>query len=54
MIQQDGEAFRLLEATIDDLNRAIRDGKTTGVAVVQHYIDRVRVYNGVSSVLVTE
>ena len=45
--------FRLEEATIDDLHQAIRDGRTTCVAVVQQYIDRVRAYNGVSSMLVT-
>ena len=48
------EQFRLEEATIDDLHRAIRDGRTTCVAVVRHYIERVRAYNGVSSMLVTE
>jgi amidase len=53
MTQQDDEPFRLEEATIDDLHQAIRDGRTTCVAVVQHYIDRVRAYNGVSSILVT-
>ena len=45
--------FRLEEATIDDLHRAIQAGKTTVVGVVQHYIDRVRKYNGVASTLVT-
>src|ERR671921_429740 len=46
--------FRLEEATIDDLHQAIRAGQTTCVEVVQHYIDRVRAYNGVSTMLVTE
>ena len=46
--------FRLEEATIDELQRAIRTGETTVVAVVQHYIDRARAYNGVASALVTE
>ena len=46
--------FRLEEATIDELHRAIRAGETTVVAVVRHYIDRVRAYNGVASALVTE
>src|ERR1700758_1545804 len=46
--------FRLEEATIDELHEAIRAGRTTCVAVVQHYIDRARAYNGVASVLVTE
>jgi amidase len=46
--------FRLEEATIDDLHQAIRAGQTTCVEVVQHYINRVRAYNGVSTMLVTE
>jgi Asp-tRNA(Asn)/Glu-tRNA(Gln) amidotransferase A subunit family amidase len=46
--------FRLEEATIDELHAAIKAGKTTCVAVVRHYIDRVRAYNGVASMLVTE
>ena len=46
--------FRLEEATIDDLHRAIRAGRTTCVAVVEHYLARVRAYNGVASLLVTE
>jgi amidase len=54
MTPQPGEPFRLEEATIDDLHQAIRDGRTTCVAVVEHYIQRVRSYNGVSSMLVTE
>jgi amidase len=49
-----GKPFRLEEATIDELHEAIRAGRTTCVAVVQHYIDRARAYNGVASVLVTE
>ena len=53
MPQRTAEPFRLEEATIDDLHQALRDGATTCVAVVQHYIDRVRAYNGVSSMLVT-
>ena len=47
-------AFRLEEATIDELHQAIRSGRTTCVTVVQHYIDRVRAFNGVASALVTE
>src|SRR5579875_3795507 len=46
--------FRLEEATIAELNRALQQGRTTCVQVVQHYIDRVRAYNGVASLLVTE
>src|SRR5580704_16735330 len=48
------QPFRLEEATIDDLHRAIRAGRTTCVAVVEHYLARVRAYNGVASQLVTE
>src|ERR1700742_1122756 len=45
--------FRLEEATIADLHEAIRSGATTVTAVVQHYLARVRKYNGVASMLVT-
>jgi len=48
------EPFRLDEATIEELHAAIQAGRTTCVAVVQHYIARVRAYNGVASLLVTE
>ena len=48
------EPFRLEEATIDELHEAIKAGRTTCVAVVRHYIERARAYNGVASVLVTE
>ena len=47
-------SFRLEEATIDDLHRAIQAGQITCVEIVQRYIDRVRAYNGVPSHLVTE
>src|SRR6185436_13935044 len=47
------KAFRLEEATIAELHQAIRAGRTTLVDVVQGYLARVRVYNGVASVLVT-
>jgi len=46
--------FRLEEATIGDLHEAIKAGKTTCVDVVQRYIARVRAFNGVCSMLVTE
>jgi Asp-tRNA(Asn)/Glu-tRNA(Gln) amidotransferase A subunit family amidase len=46
--------FRLEEATIDELHQAIKDGRTTCLAVVRHYIDRVRAFNGVASALVTQ
>ncbi len=47
------EPFRLEEATIDELHRAIRAGRTTVVSIVEHYIARARAYNGVASALVT-
>ncbi len=47
-------AFQLEEATIDQLHAAIRAGQITLTEVVQRYIARVRAYNGVSSMLVTE
>lgn len=45
--------FRVEEATIDELHRAIREGRTTCVDVVKQYIARARAYNGPSSLLVT-
>lgn len=48
------ELFRLEEATIGELHQALLAGETTCLAVVQRYLDRVRAYNGVASMLVTE
>jgi amidase len=48
------QQFCLEEATIDELHRAIMSGEATCVSVVRHYLDRVRAFNGVASVLVTE
>lgn len=45
--------FRLEEATIDGMHAAIRAGEITCVEIVRHYIDRVRAFNGPSSMLVT-
>jgi amidase len=50
----DETPFRLEEATIGRLHNAIKGGRTSCVAVVQHYIDRARAYNGVCSTLVTK
>jgi amidase len=47
-------AFRIEEATIDELHRAIKAGETNCVAVVEQYLARVRAYNGVASRLVTQ
>ena len=50
-----GEApFCVEETTIDELHAAIKSGRTTCVAVVQQYLERVRAYNGVASLLVTD
>ena len=46
--------FKLEEATIDELHAAIKAGRTTLVDVVTRYLARVRAYNGVASMLVTE
>jgi amidase len=45
--------FQLEEATIAQLHDAIRAGETTCVKVVEHYLSRVRSFNGVASQLVT-
>jgi Asp-tRNA(Asn)/Glu-tRNA(Gln) amidotransferase A subunit family amidase len=47
-------SFCIEETTIDELHRAIAAGDTTVVAVVQQYLARVRAYNGVASLLVTQ
>ncbi len=46
--------FRLQEATIDDIHRAIRSGQITCRGLVQLYINRAKAYNGVSDMLVTK
>src|SRR5207302_3059689 len=42
------------ESTIEELHQAIKTGRTTCIAVVRHYIERARAYNGVASLLVTQ
>jgi len=39
-------SFQVEEATIDDLHRAIRNGRTTCTAVIRAYVERARAYNG--------
>ena len=46
-------AFRVEEATIADVHRAIQQGETTCTAIVQTYIERARAYNGTCTQLVT-
>ncbi len=51
---QGGSSFRLEEATIDDLHaRDPSRARPPVVDVVQHYLARVRAFNGVASMLVT-
>ncbi|PWT75192.1 MAG: amidase [Proteobacteria bacterium] len=45
--------FRVEEASITDIQNAIRSGRTTCKDVVQAYLDRVKAYNGVCTELVT-
>jgi Asp-tRNA(Asn)/Glu-tRNA(Gln) amidotransferase A subunit family amidase len=45
--------FKLVEATIDDIQRAIKRGEITCKQVVQAYIDRIAAYNGPCTQLVT-
>jgi amidase len=45
--------FRLVEATIADVHRAIQRGDTSCKAIVQTYIDRAKAYNGACTQLVT-
>lgn len=47
------QEFRVEEATIGDLHRAIQSGQTTCAKVVSAYIDRVKAYNGTCTALVT-
>lgn len=54
MTENTSGSFRVEEATITDMHTAIRDGRTTVADVVEQYLARVRAYNGVASMLVTE
>ncbi|PPR59767.1 MAG: hypothetical protein CFH08_02650, partial [Alphaproteobacteria bacterium MarineAlpha3_Bin7] len=44
----------VVEASISDFHKALKEGRTTVTKVVNAYLDRVKAYNGVSSMLVTE
>lgn len=48
------QPFRVEEASIDDIQDAIRSGRTTCVEIVQQYLERIRAFNGVATMLVTE
>jgi amidase len=47
-------AVPLVEASIDDLHKAIRSGQSTCQQIVQGYVARARAYNGICTQLVTE
>jgi len=45
--------FQVEEATIDDIQNAVKDGRTTCKGVVEAYIARAKAYNGFCTMLVT-
>lgn len=47
-------AFKLHEATIDDIHNGIRAGEVTCQKVVEAYVERARAYNGICTQLVTK
>ena len=47
------EPFRIEEATIEGIHRAIQDGRISCQGLVQAHIDRARAYNGACTQLVT-
>ncbi len=47
------QGFQIEEATIGDIQRAIRQGETTCVQVIEAYVERARAYNGICTRLVT-
>jgi hypothetical protein len=46
--------FQVEEASIPDIQNAIRSGQTTCLQVVQAYLDRAKAYNGACTALVTK
>jgi amidase len=48
-----GQGFNVEESTIDGMQKAIQEGRTTCQGVVQAYLARVRAYNGSCTALVT-
>lgn len=51
---QQAGGFRVEEASIVDIQKAIRAGQTTCVDVVQAYLERAKAYNGVCTALITK
>src|SRR5262249_37153261 len=52
--QAPSSQFHLMEATIPDVHRAIREGQVTCRGLVQAYLNRAKAYNGTCNQLVTE
>ncbi len=50
---QSNQHFQVEESTIAQLHLAIQEGRTTCVEIVQQYLERIRHFNGPSSLLVT-
>jgi len=51
---QPADSFRVEEASIADIQSAIRAGRTTCTGVVQAYLERAKAYNGVCTALITK
>jgi Asp-tRNA(Asn)/Glu-tRNA(Gln) amidotransferase A subunit family amidase len=48
------QEFHVEEATIEQMHRAIQEGRTTCKGIVQAYVDRAKAYNGICTALVTK
>src|SRR5262245_65541840 len=48
------QPFHLMEATIPEVHRAIREGQITCRGLVEAYLNRAKAYNGTCNTLVTE
>jgi len=53
LYSQIASAFKLEEATIDDIHKGIRAGEVTCQQIVEGYVARARAYNGICTKLVT-
>ena len=54
LAQATGGGFRIEEASITDIQNAIKSGQTTCKQVVQAYLARAKAYNGVCTALLTK
>jgi len=50
---RESDAFRVVEATIEEIHQALQEGQVSCQGVVQAYVDRARAYNGSCTQLVT-